>query len=142
MAQALELNVLLKLMEASENQASQNPVDHQSSSPQSKKRKRDFGYSAFDSDPVRQIKKIRKIEKKFEADTKRAKIQQQREERENKARLQDLDSEDGRERLTGKKLPIWKKRTTGPFTRSDHFSSFLYIFSCFLLFLRANDTVE
>ena len=56
-------------------------------------------------DPVRQIRKIKKIEKKFEKDLKKEKFIQQQE-AEKKANVVSDKF------LPGKKLPIWKKRVT------------------------------
>ena len=89
-AQQLEMHVLLKLMEAQEKDS---PIIVE---PSSRKRKRDYF-----NDPIKQIKKIRQIEKRFEAQNKRQKLMAAKE-----ARQQVCDT------LPGKKLPIWKKRTT------------------------------
>lgn len=57
-------------------------------------------------DPVRQIKKIKKIEKKFEREVQQEKMQKKMEAR------QAVDDVVKESILPGKKLPIWKKRET------------------------------
>ena len=88
-AHFLQMNVLTKLMDAQMN-AHLNPI-----TPNNKKKRK------LSSDPVRQIKHIKRIEKKFEHNERKAKILAA------KAK-QDSDC------LPGKKLPIWKKRTSLP----------------------------
>jgi len=96
-ANSLEMSVLTKLMDA-QLMAPSEPEDPN----RRRKRKR------FD-DPVQQIRKIKKIERRVMNDELRAKRQ---------ARLDQLakikTEEDNMERtkLPGKKLPIWKKRFT------------------------------
>ena len=107
MAQSLELNVLLKLMEATEKGGLVDTSAPATGS--AKKRKRPF--SAFDQDPVQQMKKIKRVEKKFEMEAKRAKLL---EERKRKTAVAAAMLAGAGPTLPGKKLPIWKKRTTGP----------------------------
>ena len=95
-AELLEMAVLTKLMEA---QLLAPPP-----SPDNRKKRR-----LKPDDPLRQIKKIKKIERKFSADEKRARIA---------AAKMSLASENREQvrfvegAIPGKKLPIWKKRSS------------------------------
>ena len=110
-AQSLELNVLLKLMEATEkgglvDTANPKASSTASTTTSSKKRKR---LSAFDQDPVQQMKKIKKVERRFEMETKRAKLLEERQRKTAAAAAAAASGGTG-STLPGKKLPIWKKR--------------------------------
>ena len=108
-AQSLELNVLLKLMEATEKGGLVDTTTTKTSATASaggKKRKR---LSAFDQDPVQQMKKIKKVERRFEMETKRAKLLEERQRKTAAAAAAAASAGTG-STLPGKKLPIWKKR--------------------------------
>ena len=94
-AELLEMAVLTKLMEA---QLLAPP------SPDNKKKRR-----VKPDDPLRQMKKIKKIEKKFTADEKKARIAAAKvaAASENKEQIQFVEGA-----IPGKKLPIWKRRST------------------------------
>ena len=94
-AELLEMAVLTKLMEA---QLLAPP------SPEHKKKRR-----MRPDDPLRQMKKIKKIERKFTADEKRARIAAAKvaAASDNKEQIQFVEGA-----IPGKKLPIWKRRST------------------------------
>lgn len=92
-AAELGLEVLSKLMEAQLNAP-------QKCGP--KKRK------GPENDPVKQIKRIKQIERRFSNAEKRAKIQAKR------AAAQQDEAEMKANAVPGKKLPIWKRRSTNP----------------------------
>lgn len=95
-AELLEMAVLTKLMEA---QLLAPPP-----SPENRKKRR-----LKPDDPLRQIKKIKKIEKKFTADEKKARIAAAKMSlaSENREQIRFVEGA-----IPGKKLPIWKKRST------------------------------
>lgn len=88
-AKTLQMSVLTKLMDAQVNGASVPAGDR-------KPVKRSNG--VFDDDPVEQIRKIRKIEKRVAQEERRKLVTA-------KVRQEELA------RLPGKKLPIWKRRS-------------------------------
>ncbi|TRY67621.1 hypothetical protein TCAL_03448 [Tigriopus californicus] len=92
-AAELGLEVLSKLMDAQLNAP-------QKTGP--KKRK------GPENDPLKQIKRIKQIEKRFSNAEKRAKIQAKR------AAAQQDEAEMKANTVPGKKLPIWKRRSTNP----------------------------
>lgn len=65
------------------------------------KRMKGIKRKRIEEDPVRQIKKIRRIEKKFSEEERRSKMQQ--------AKMEALKTEIS-ETIPGKKLPIWKRK--------------------------------
>ena len=83
------MSVLTKLMDA------------QLSAPMTDSRKRGLKRKRMEEDPVKQIKKIRRIERKFTEEERKAKI--------HAAKLEAQKSELN-ETLPGKKLPIWKRK--------------------------------
>ena len=99
-ASDLQMFVLTKLMDAQLN----SPITTQDDAALMKggnrrKRKRNAG-SSISEDPVKQMKKIKKIEKKF--------TDQERKNKVLATKLNAIKTEPGT--LPGKKLPIWKKR--------------------------------
>ena len=88
-AETLQMGVLTKLMDAQVNAV---PDPDNMISKKSVKRK--SNHDAFEEDPVEQMRKIRRIEKRVVLEGKRASIKQ----------------ELGGPKLPGKKLPIWKKK--------------------------------
>jgi len=95
-ATKMRMNVLTKLMDA--QLAGLSPGSSTPTKKSPVKRKRNV------NDPIRQMKKIKRIEKQFTEEGKRVQCQQIK--RENLADF-------GENILPGKKLPIWKKRSTG-----------------------------
>ena len=95
-AELLEMAVLTKLMEAQLNAPPPSPEG---------RKKRRFK----PDDPLRQMKKIKKIEKKFSADERKARIAAAKMSltSENRDQIRFVEGA-----IPGKKLPIWKKRST------------------------------
>ena len=89
-AETLQMSVLTKLMDAQVN-----TVDTDTAAADKKPAKR-HSSGAFDDDPVEQMRKIRRIERKVALEGKK------------NTKVYDTSVA----RLPGKKLPIWKKRTT------------------------------
>lgn len=87
-AETLQMGVLTKLMDAQVNAA---PDTENTNSKKSIKRK--SNHDAFEEDPVEQMRKIRRIEKRVVLEGKRASLKQE------------LGP-----KLPGKKLPIWKRK--------------------------------
>eukprot|EP00095_Tigriopus_kingsejongensis_P010052 maker-scaffold99_size374999-snap-gene-0.21 protein:Tk10052 transcript:maker-scaffold99_size374999-snap-gene-0.21-mRNA-1 annotation:"centrosome-associated zinc finger protein cp190" len=96
-ASLMGLQVLTKLMDAQLSALANE-------TPKPKKRRA----SAGKIDPVRQIKRIKQIERRFTNEEKRAKIQAKRE------AVRQMEEVDKANVLPGKKLPIWRKRSTNP----------------------------
>ena len=92
--------VLTKLLDAQINAPQSSETNNQSISGGSNRKQK-----KNDLDPVKQIKRIKKIEKKFERELKQEKL---------KPKVDNLTSpSDETNRIVpGKKLPIWKKRET------------------------------
>ena len=88
-AETLQMGVLTKLMDAQVNAA---PATENTNSKKYIKRK--SNHDAFEEDPVEQMRKIRRIEKRVVLEGKRASLKQ----------------ELGGPKLPGKKLPIWKRK--------------------------------
>ena len=100
-AASLQMFVLTKLMDAQLN----SPIttqDEPSLMKNGSRRKRKRNVGSNDDDPVRQMKKIKKIEKKYTDQEKRNKAHQRI------STTAQVKIEPGT--LPGKKLPIWKKR--------------------------------
>ena len=95
------MSVLTKLMDAQMNAPA---------TPELKKKAR----RRKKEDPVSQMKKIQKIEKKVKLEEKRAKIQAKLQ-ASLKKEAEDNINDYGEDTLPGKKLPIWKKRSNQPF---------------------------
>lgn len=95
-ADALQMAVLTKLMDAQLNDAPAQ-LQHPSNKKKAKRRK---------EDPVKQMRQIKRIEKKFE------KMHRQQKVEEKIKQQQAIKQETEDMRLPGKKLPIWKKRET------------------------------
>jgi len=76
-------------------------MDAQLTVPLTDPRKKGLKRKRMEEDPVKQIKKIRRIERKFTEEERKAKIQA--------AKLEAQKSEMN-ETLPGKKLPIWKRK--------------------------------
>ena len=115
-ASKLQMFVLTKLMDAQLNSPITNN-DESSMMKNGSKRKRKRNVGSSDEDPVKQMKKIRKIEKKFTDQEKKNRI--------NKINSMSnpIKTEPGT--LPGKKLPIWKKRefhvsSEGPTSQSTN----------------------
>ena len=113
-ASKLQMFVLTKLMDAQLN----SPIINQNDPSLMKngnKRKRKRNIGSNDDDPVKQMKKIKKIEKKFTD-----------QEKKNRAiKMNNLSSQVKTEpgTLPGKKLPFWKKREFNVTTTTDPTSS-------------------
>ena len=92
--------VLTKLLDAQINAPQSSETTNQSISGGSNRKQK-----KNELDPVRQIKRIKKIEKKFERELKQEKL---------KPKVDNLSStpDETNRIVPGKKLPIWKKRET------------------------------
>ena len=93
-AETLQMGVLTKLMDA---QVNAPDMEANGNGDKKTANKRKCGQNAFEEDPVEQIRKIRRIEKRVALEGKRA------------LKQSELDGP----RLPGKKLPIWKKKAGG-----------------------------
>ncbi len=94
-ADLLKMSVLTKLMDAQ--------LHGQPLAPPAKNSKR----RCSTLDPVKQMKKIKKIEREFNEEERRARIAARAE-----ARRRELSRLGGADTVPGKKLPIWKKRSS------------------------------
>lgn len=95
----LKINVLAKLMNTQLNA----PPANNGSQKKKMRRRRE--------DPVSQMKKIKTIEKKFANDEKRTKIQAKMEAMMQR-KVQEDEATYGSDTVPGKKLPIWRKRSS------------------------------
>ena len=107
-AEGLGMSVLTKLMDAQL---------HAPPPPPAKSKSKKKNSSASEDDPVKQMKKIKRVERRFKTEeTRKAKLAQAKDglTPAQRSRVKLEEEFAGEDTVPGKKLPIWKKRTSLP----------------------------